>query len=380
MIDSGTGNRIGRRKYLTHVGTIGLGALALVNTTDNVKAAPITSSNFNYRFRTYGATEEIKVGMIGTTGHTATILDGFNETGNVKLVAYSNTENANMTLPEGVRIYKVYEEMLDKEDLDVVGVCMPYYLNATVSIAVAEKNIHIISEKPVATTMADLTKLLNAVTSHKVRLTTLLSMRLDPHYQAIHSVVADGKIGEPVLATAQKSYRFGESRPEFYKKLETYGGTIPWIGIHTIDYIHYTTQLNYKKVAAFQGNKDHPDYPGCQDYAGVLLEMSNGGTAMINLDYLRPETAPTHGDDRLRIAGTEGIVEIKDSGKRVELISSSNGSYDIELPESKSFFADFIAELRGQGKHVLSPEEPFEMTRVSLLAHQSSVTNTIVQL
>ena len=138
--------------------------------------------------------------------------------------------------------------------------------------------------------------------------------------------------------------------------------------------------MDYTQVAAFQGNKDHPDYPGFQDHAGILFEMSNGGTALINLDYLRPETAPTHGDDRLRVVGSEGVLEIKDSGKRVELISSSQEQHDITLPESKSFFADFIAELKGQGKHVLAPEEPFEMTRVSLLAHQSAKRNRIITL
>ncbi|MBN1292874.1 MAG: Gfo/Idh/MocA family oxidoreductase [Candidatus Latescibacteria bacterium] len=380
MVDNMVQNSINRRKYLKHLGVIGFGTIAMTNTTANTDAAPITSAEFDYRFKTFGATEEIRIGMIGTTGHTSTILGELNEVNNVKLVTYSNCENSNIKLPENVRIYKEYEEMLDKEDIDVVGVCMPYYLNATASVAVAEKKIHVITEKPVAITMADLKKLLAAVKKNKVRLTTLLSMRLDPQYQAIHNAVAEGKIGEPILATAQKSYRFGESRPEFYKKIETYGGTIPWIGIHTLDYIHYTTQLDYTRVVAFQGNKDHPDYPGFQDYAGMLLEMNNGGTAMVNLDYLRPETAPTHGDDRLRIVGSEGVVEIKDLGERVELITSTQGLYDIELPARKSFFADFISELRGQGKHVLSPEEPFEMTRVSLLAHQSAVNNTIINL
>ena len=205
-------------------------------------------------------------------------------------------------------------------------------------------------------------------------------MRMGPQYQAIHKAIEDGKIGEPILATAQKSYKFGKSRPEFYKNKEMYGGTIPWVGIHAIDYIHFTTKLNYTQVIAFQGNKDHPDYPGFEDYSGVLLGLSNGGTAIVNVDYLRPETAPTHGDDRLRVIGSEGVIEIKDLGKRVELITSSEKAYDIPLPEAKSFFADSIAELRGEGKHILSPEEPFEMTRVALLAHQSANQNRIIRL
>jgi hypothetical protein len=36
--------------------------------------------------------------------------------------------------------------------------------------------------------------------------------------------------------------------------------------------------------------------------------MANGGVAMLHMDYCRPETAQTHGDDRLRLAGTKGAA------------------------------------------------------------------------
>jgi len=49
---------------------------------------------------------------------------------------------------------------------------------------------------------------------------------------------------------------------------------------------------------------------GCEDHAGLLLRLANGGTATCHLDFLRPEAAPTHGDDGLRIAGSEGVLEV----------------------------------------------------------------------
>jgi len=371
---------LSRRKYLMSFGTAGLSASALLSDSAHAQTERIKFSEFNYKFRTYNPDEVIKVGMIGTDGHTSTILSDIPSMKNVELAAYSNKGNPNLKIPENVRIYKTYEEMLDKEKLDLIGVCLPYYQNAKASIAAANKKIHIITEKPVATTLEDMNALLAAVKKNRVRLTTILNMRMEPRFQAIYKVIGDGTIGEPILATAQKSYKFGNSRPDFYRVKETYGGTIPWAGIHALDYIHFITRHNYTQVLAFQGNKDHPDYPGFQDYAGVLLRMSNGGAAMVNIDYLRPETAPTHGDDRLRVIGSEGVLEIKDLGARVELITQTHEPYNIPLPEHKSFFADFVKELRGEGKHILSPEEQFEITRVALLAHQSAEQNMIIKL
>ena len=376
----GKTSTVSRRRYFKQFGTAGLGSLALMNSTVQAQANRIESSAFRYRFRTFGPDEVIRIGMIGTDGHTATITGDIPSMENVKLVAYARYDNTNVKIPSDVKVYKEYEEMLDREQLDIVGICLPYYLNATASIAAAQRKIHIMTEKPVATTLDDLNRLLKAVTANRVRLTTLLNMRMEPQYQAIREAITLGKIGEPILATAQKSYKFGKNRPDFYKDPQMYGGTIPWVGIHPIDYIHFTTSLDYTGVAAFQGNKDHPDYPGCQDYAGILLSLSNGGATVINLDFLRPETAPTHGDDRLRVIGSEGVLEIKDGGQRIELISSASEAVDLQLPERKSFLADFVAELRGQGDHVLAPEEPFEMTRVALLAHQSAEQKRIIVL
>ncbi len=368
----------GRRRALAGIGALGASVFA----GEIVRAAERRSekSEFDYDFRRFGANEKIRVGMIGSVGHTNLILSGIAKLPNVELAAYSNLGDSQMELPRSLKKYEDYEEMLDKEKLDLVGVCLPYYLNASASIAVAERGIHVITEKPVATNLKDFSKLRKAVVGNRVRLTTLLNMRFEPRFQAIHTAITEGAIGEPILATAQKSYKFGESRPDFYKDVATYGGTIPWVGIHAIDYIHYTTRLDFNAVATFQGNKDHPDYPGCQDYVGSLFTLSNGGTAMVNMDFLRPETAPTHGDDRLRVMGSEGVIEIFDGGTRVELISSSHGPRDLELPDEISLFEDFISELRGESVHILSPEEPFEMTRVALLAHQSGEKGKVIEL
>ena len=383
MVDIKT---VSRRKCFMQLGAASLGSVALMNPPVQAQSNRIDSSLFGYRFKTFGPNDVIRIGMIGTGGNTGrigrltTLIEDVSKIKNVKLVACSNYDDPNLKLPSDIKLYKEYMEMLDKEHIDIVVIFLPYYRNAETSIAVAQRGIHIISDKPIATTLDDLNRLLKTVISNRVRLTVLISMRLEPPYQAIHTAIAEGKIGEPILASAQKTYKFGASRPDFYKIPEMYGGTIPWIGIYFVDCIHYTTNLDYTEVVAFQGNKAHPDYPGCQDYAGAMFTTNNGGTAMVNMDFLRPATAPSHGDDRLRVIGSDGVIEIKDLAQRVELISSKTKPVDLQLPEAVPYLADFIKELRGQGTHIIRPEEPFEMTRAALLANQSSEQKRVIKL
>ena len=72
------------------------------------------------------------------------------------------------------------------------------------------------------------------------------------------------------------------------------------------------------------------------------------------MDYLRPRPAATHGDDRLRLAGTKGIVEYQAS-TGVTLTTSDHSPEIIrELPEQKWLFADFLESIY-LGKAPASP-------------------------
>jgi hypothetical protein len=85
------------------------------------------------------------------------------------------------------------------------------------------------------------------------------------------------------------------------------------------------------------------------------------------LDFLRPEAAPTHGDDRLRIAGSEGVLEALEIGERVNVISSRGKTGELPLPPAVDFFSTFIAEA-------------FSITRICLKARDAADTRAWVTL
>ena len=44
----------------------------------------------------------------------------------------------------------------------------------------------------------------------------------------------------------------------------------------------------------------------------LMMTMQGGVCAQVSADYLRPANAPTHGDDRVRVVGTESVLEVRD--------------------------------------------------------------------
>jgi predicted dehydrogenase len=329
----------------------------------------------------------LRVGLIGTIGHIRYVLDGIPELADVELVAAAKAipeddlkaVRKHDAFSDETSFYESWQDMLDKEDLDIVSVCRPYPMNTEASIAALKRNIHVVSEKPVATSLESLARLEEAEEKSDARMTAMFGMRFLPSMQAAKKAVVDGLIGTPALATGQKSYKFG-TRPEFFRERETYGGSMLWVAIHAVDFVRYVAGIEYTQVAALHSNLIKTEYPGCEDNGGILFRLSNGGTGMVNLDYLRPSTARTHGDDRLRIVGSEGTVEVTDCGEKAFLIREGEEPRELPLEDPTNLLVDFVAELRGKGTHIIAPHEATYVTRICLLARESADRNEILPI
>jgi len=225
----------------------------------------------------------------------------------------------------------------------------------------------VLSDKPVAATWEQLETLEQVCDDSSVLLTEF-DFRANPAFRAASIAVQDGLIGEPVLVTAQKSYRFG-NRPEFYQRREDYGGTLLWIASHGIDAIDYVTGCRLTRVTGTGGNVAKPDYGEMEDHITAIYQMANGGSAVVHADLLRPSEAPTHGDDRIRVVGSQGQVEVRDGV--CTLTTNERGPTDITATGAAADrVRDFTAALNGDTS-LLSTRHSLAMARVLLASRDA---------
>lgn len=331
----------------------------------------------------------MKLAIIGSYGHVGVLLGGIADCPDVELVAAARWGpddplgyvGRHAAAPEGLPVYDDAETMLDAARPDVVGVCCPLFLNARASLAAVQRGCHVVSEKPLATDLADLDTLRRATEDAGVEVAALMTARTEPPLRAVRQLVADGRIGRPVLACAQKSYPFA-TRDDFYRSRDTYGGSIPWQAIHALDFVAWGTGQDFTRAAAMASNATRPDYPGMEDNGGILLELTGGGHAVVWFDYLRPwpgDGSRRWGDDRLRIVGTEGQVEVVDEGTAVRLMTNE-GQEQVELGEPASFLGRFVAGLRGEAPPLVTTAESFRITEVALRCRDAADTGRPVDL
>ncbi|MCC6682765.1 MAG: Gfo/Idh/MocA family oxidoreductase [Phycisphaeraceae bacterium] len=216
-------------------------------------------------------------------------------------------------------------DMLDRFQPQVVSMGGIYAHNARLSIEALNRGIGVVSDKPVAATWDDHRALCSAAEGRK--LITEFDFRGRSGFRAARQAYQQGRIGDVVLINAQKSYRFGNQRPDFYRRRADYGSTLLWVASHAIDAIAFVTGQTFTAVAAHHGNVARRDYLTMEDHCAAMFTLGNGSTAVVHADFHQPQASASHGDDRLRVVGSKGILEVRD--ERCLLTTHNQATIDI---------------------------------------------------
>lgn len=108
----------------------------------------------------------VGLGVIGKV-HAEVLFD---QKKNVTALCDVNVKNAEFVKKRffpNAKIYSSYEEMLEKEELNVVHICTPHYLHASMCIYALNKGVNVFSEKPLAISHEEIAKIIEAEKNSK---------------------------------------------------------------------------------------------------------------------------------------------------------------------------------------------------------------------
>jgi predicted dehydrogenase len=324
--------------------------------------------------------------MAGVRGHNDYIFDSLADLPDVRIVGLCAAAAGDDISPlkrhcddfahEG-RVYDDYAAMLDAAKPDMVSIAGPFERHAEMCTAAFERGIHVFCEKPVAMTVAEGTALEIAHRRSGVHFAAMMGLRYDPALFTARQAVAGGAVGEVRLINARKSYKLGE-RAEFYRHRATYGGTIPWVGSHAVDWIQWFSGAEFESVWATHSTSGNRGYGELESSALCHFTLAGDMFASASIDYFRPDTAPTHGDDRVRVVGTGGVIEVH--YEHVSLINAATDGVQRLAPVcERKIFADFVAHISGDTTALIGPADTFAVTRACLLARQSADEGRVVR-
>jgi predicted dehydrogenase len=325
----------------------------------------------------------VKAAIIGTSGHIDLALevrDRLPQLSFVGIAPGSADEDArefyvDQLEPSLIPFYEDYHRMLDREKPEVVVVAPFFFLQSRIACECLERGMHVFVEKPMAVSLDQLQRLRRAHALGKADLCPMLFYRYHPAFHAAWRALKEGLIGEPVLITAQKSYQLG-TRHAMYTHRATYGGTIPWVAVHGIDWIHWFAGGGITQVAASHtpaGNRGHGEM---ESSGACLFRLANSGCATLSFDYFRPGSAQTHGDDRVRIAGEKGVLEV--AGGEATLFTHDAPPQKLEREDQLSLFQEFIRHIQEGSGMRITAEDAFIVSELALRSREAADTGAAI--
>ncbi len=202
-------------------------------------------------------------------------------------------------------VYTDYREMLRREEPDIVDVCTPTYTHARIAIDSMEAGANVITEKPIATRLADARAMIDASRRAGVKFMVAHCLRYWPEYVAIKRVVDRGEIGEPRIARAYRQSQF-PVWAEWHFDINRGGGVFVDMSIHDVDALRWIIG-DIEEVYA-RGGVLKEKRSTAYDYVHALLKFRGGAIAYVEGSWAQPPGYPF--STYMEIAGTEGLLRV----------------------------------------------------------------------
>lgn len=260
-----------------------------------------------------------------------------------KLVAVSSrkAENSQRLVDRySIQAYSDYNEMLNRDDIDIVCVCTPSGAHMEPAVAAAEAGKHVIIEKPLEITLERCDDIIESCEKANVRLCAIFNSRFSDASQLVKDTVSSGRLGQLTLGDAyvkwyrsQDYYDSGDWRGTM--ELDG-GGALMNQSIHAIDFLQYVMGP-VESIQAFTDTLAHKRID-VEDVAVAALRFKNGA-----LGVVEGTTAVYPGSlKKFEFSGTKGTIVLEEE----DIIT---WEFEEEEPEDAEIKQQFTEKKSGGG-------------------------------
>jgi len=277
----------------------------------------------------------------------------------------------------GIKYFKDYKEILLDKSVDAVIVCSANAKHAKMVIDAAKTKKHVLCEKPIATTIEDAQKMIDACKENKVKFMISFPVRYAPPVRRMKEIVDNGRLGEIIGISATNHGLMPGGW--FTDKHLSGGGAIMDHTVHVADILRWILKSDVKEVYAKAGTLIH-DIP-VEDCGLISMEFENGIFATLDASWSRLKSYPTWGDVTFEITGTKGTM-------KVDAFAQHGMLYGDDIQYSKYLYwgddmdylmlKDFVRCIESDLDEPVTGKDGLEALRIALMAYESINKDEVV--
>ncbi len=206
-----------------------------------------------------------------------------------------------------VPAYRDLEEMLEKEQLDLVALCTPSGIHPDQTVLAAKHNVHVMTEKPMATRWYDGVRMVKACDEAGVRLFVVKQNRRNTTLQLLKRAVTEKRFGKIHMVHLNVFW----TRPQaYYDQGNGWRGTWEFDGGAFMNQAsHYVDLLDWligpvEKVQAMMSTTRDIEV---EDTGVLNVKWRNGALGSMSVTML---TYPKNLEGSITILGEKGTVRV----------------------------------------------------------------------
>ncbi len=201
-----------------------------------------------------------KVALVGLGGISNTHLPVWKELDDCKLVAVCDTRPEQMDAYPDARHYTDFYEMLEKEKLDMLDICVPTFLHTKFALAAMKKGIHVLCEKPVSMEVGDVDLLYRTAEENHVKFMVAQCIRFWPEYMLLKEIYDTGRYGKLLSGEMERLGCYPKWSWDGWMMDEPRSGFVPFdLHIHDLDFVVYAFGAPVK-VDHFRSKQTDQDF------------------------------------------------------------------------------------------------------------------------
>lgn len=245
-----------------------------------------------------GANDKVNVAVIGLGWPGQRHIEGYLKTPFVNIAAVCDASatllartQKEWSINEG---FADYREVLERQDIDAVSICLPNWLHAPAAIDAIEAGKHVLCEKPLANTLAEGERLTATVHAHDRLFMLALNNRFRVEVQALKRIVDAGTLGDVYFARAGWVRRkWAGLSGWFVEREKSGGGPMIDLGVHMLDLTLWlmgspkavrVSGAVYDKLA--QEMRVTAGAFDVEDLGAGMIHLDNGATIVLETSWM----------------------------------------------------------------------------------------------
>ena len=257
--------------------------------------------------------------------------------------------------PEVEITHTSWADMLANVPCDIVAIGDYYSKRGSLAIEALRQGKHVVLDKPVCTTLAELDEMAALAARHDRRIGCMLDLRTSVVCVSARQAIRDGLIGRVTqIQFGGQHPLMRDTRPAWYFEAGKHGGTINDIAIHAVDILSFMTGESVKRIVAARTwqafDVRSADF---NDAAQLMLELENGCGVLGDVSYAAPDSLgyslPTYW--RFTIWGTHGVLEFHASEPQVTAyLNGEKSGKTLAVPTDTGldFLDSFLSDIQGK--------------------------------